>query len=212
MNFQDFSKLIPKLKSMPLPGVESHFKMASLARKRFTEKHNFENLSPKKAAVLLLLYPKNEQTHLILIQRNTYQGVHSAQIAFPGGKKELEDKNYENTALRETHEEIGIKSEDIEIIMPMTSLYIPPSNFDVFPFLGMSNKELNFILNPKEVVSIIEFPLNTLLNDEIVIETEVKTSYSETILCPAFKIDQHLVWGATAMMLNELKEILKKST
>jgi 8-oxo-dGTP pyrophosphatase MutT (NUDIX family) len=157
-----------------------------------------------------LLYPKKGQTHLVLIQRNSYEGVHSAQIAFPGGKYETPDVTFEKTALRETQEEIGIHPNNIEIIMPFTHLYIPPSNFMVYPFLGICKEEIVFVPDNNEVVNVIELPLNDFLNDDLVVKTIMTTSYAEKIEIPAFKINEHIVWGATAMMLSELKEVLKK--
>ncbi|MDD5150223.1 MAG: CoA pyrophosphatase [Flavobacterium sp.] len=209
MDFQDFLEYVPKLVGVTLPASEAHYKMAPLERIRNYDSKEIESKNPKTAAVMMLFYPKNGKTHLVLIVRNSYEGVHSAQIAFPGGKYETIDQNFENTALRETHEEIGIPPESIEIIMPFTHLYIPPSNFMVYPFLGICRDELIFTPDLDEVAKIIELPLSDFLSDEIIISTTMTTSYAENILIPAFKIEEHIVWGATAMMLSELKEVLK---
>ncbi|MBP6759852.1 MAG: CoA pyrophosphatase, partial [Flavobacterium sp.] len=149
-------------------------------------------------------------THLVFIVRNSYQGVHSAQIAFPGGKYEPRDQIFENTALRETHEEIGIAPDSIKIMKAFTRLYIPPSNFMVHPFLGISKEELVFVPDSSEVADIIELPLSVFMADDILVSVKLTTSYAENIMVPAFKIEEHIVWGATAMMLSELKEVLKK--
>lgn len=210
MNFQDFLKYVPKLVDVNLPAREAHFKMAPLERIESLKNLNFDNINPKKAAVMMLFYPKKGRTHLVLIVRNSYKGVHSSQIAFPGGKYETLDVTFEKTALRETHEEIGIHPESIEIIMPFTNLYIQPSNFMVYPFLGICKEEIVFVPDGNEVVNIIELPLNDFLNDDLIITTTMSTSYAENIKIPAFKINEHIVWGATAMMLSELKEVLKK--
>jgi 8-oxo-dGTP pyrophosphatase MutT (NUDIX family) len=158
---------------------------------------------------MMLLYPKNDKTHLVLIVRNAYNGVHSSQIAFPGGKYEISDADYRETALRETHEEVGISSEKIEIIKQFTPVYIPPSNFSVHPFLGISSQELLFYPDIREVADIIELPLSVFLNDEIIIEATLSTSYANNISVPAYNIQNHVVWGATAMILSELREVLK---
>jgi len=171
---------------------------------------DLKSLNPKTAAVMMLLYPKNQRTHLVLIVRNSYKGVHSAQIAFPGGKYEDNDENFQNTALRETYEEIGIHPNQIEIIMPFTNLYIQASNFMVYPFLGICKEEIVFVPDGNEVVNIIELPLHVFLNDNSIVTTNMSTSYAKNIEIPAFKINEHIVWGATAMMLSELKEVLKK--
>ncbi|TDE01653.1 NUDIX hydrolase [Flavobacterium sandaracinum] len=210
MDFQEFLQFVPKVLDVRLPAFDAHIKMAPLERSQSLKQIDFSNKNPRVAAVMMLFYPKNETTHLVLIVRNSYKGVHSAQIAFPGGKYEIDDKDFEYTALRETHEEVGIHPDKIQILKPFTQLYIPPSNFMVYPFLGISKEELVFVPQPSEVADIIELPLSIFLSDSIVVETKVLTSYSDESSVPAFKIENHIVWGATAMMLSELKEVLKK--
>lgn len=211
MDFQYFLEYVPKIAEVDLPASEAHFKMAPLERIDFLKNLDMENENPRIAAVMMLLYPKNEKTHLVLILRNSYKGVHSSQIAFPGGKQESKDISFEATALRETYEEIGVPPDKMEVLMPFTQLFIPPSNFIVYPFLGICREEIIFIPNTNEVANIIELPLSDFLSDEIVISTEMATSFGERVTMPAFKIEEHIVWGATAMMLSELKEVLKKA-
>ncbi|HAH54577.1 MAG TPA: coenzyme A pyrophosphatase [Flavobacterium sp.] len=210
MDFQNFLEYVPKLVNVPLPAKEAHFKMVPFERIENLKNQDLKSLNPKTAAVMMLLYPKNQRTHLVLIVRNSYKGVHSAQIAFPGGKYEDNDENFQNTALRETYEEIGIHPNQIEIIMPFTNLYIQASNFMVYPFLGICKEEIVFVPDGNEVVNIIELPLHVFLNDNSIVTTNMSTSYAKNIEIPAFKINEHIVWGATAMMLSELKEVLKK--
>lgn len=210
MDFQEFLQYVPKIIEASLPAFDAHVKMAPLDRVESLKNIDIEGKNPRVAAVMMLFYPKNDATHLVLIVRNSYKGVHSAQIAFPGGKYELEDQNFAETALRETHEELGIHPDKIEILKPFTELYIPPSNFMVYPFLGISKEELMFTPQLSEVADIIELPLSLFLDDALVVNTNLSTSYADNISIPAFKIEEHIVWGATAMMLSELKEILKE--
>lgn len=210
MNFVDFLTRIPKIELEILPAEAAHMKMMPPERADIMKKLDMTTVNPKKAAVMMLFYPKNEKTNLVLIIRNQYPGVHSSQIAFPGGKVETFDESFLHTALRETEEEIGISSNQIQVIRPFSEVYIPPSNFMVFPFLGISSEELVFNPDPNEVAGIIEFPLEKFMDDSTVVIQKMPTSYSLSIDVPSFKIAEHYVWGATAMMLSELKETLKK--
>jgi 8-oxo-dGTP pyrophosphatase MutT (NUDIX family) len=209
MDFQHFLEYVPLFAQAKLPAMEAHLKMAPFERMESLKNAFSENKDPRMAAVMMLFYPKNGITHLVLIVRNSYEGVHSGQIAFPGGKYETEDENFAVTALRETHEEVGIHPDKMEIIKLFTPTYIPPSNFMVHPFFGICKDEICFIPQPSEVSSIIELPLSVFLSDKIIIEANLTTSYAKNINVPAFEIDGYIVWGATAMMLSELKEVLK---
>ncbi|MEP6804637.1 MAG: CoA pyrophosphatase [Flavobacterium sp.] len=209
MDFQDFLQYVPNLIPVELPAVASHIKMAPKERIQALKNPDLKIENPRIAAVMMLFYPKEGKTHLVLIVRNAYKGVHSSQIAFPGGKYEITDADYQQTALRETHEEVGVAPENIEVIKQFTAMYIPPSNFLVHPFLGISKHELLFYPDAREVAAIIELPLSVFLDDEIIIESKLSTSYGDNIIVPAFNIQNHIVWGATAMILSELRDVLK---
>jgi 8-oxo-dGTP pyrophosphatase MutT (NUDIX family) len=209
MLFQDFIKYIPKIEKEKLMATDAHAKMAPLERISFLKEESYGNKNPRKAAVLMLFYPKNGVTHLALIVRNSYPGVHSSQIGFPGGKVEQEDENLAATALRETHEEIGVSADKVEIIKPFSTIYIPPSNFLVYPFMGTSEFELNFIPDLEEVKRVLEFPLSLFLDDNSITNVKMTTSYANDLEVPAFMVGKYVVWGATAMMMSELKEVIK---
>ena len=98
---------------------------------------------------------------------------------------------------------------EIDVVMPFSQIYIPPSNFLVSPFLGLALQEPAFIPNPPEVQHIIPLPLDVLLDDSPIISAPMQTSYAQSIMVPAFKVEDHIVWGATAMILSELKETIK---
>ncbi len=212
MDFQDFLKLLPKIITAKLPGKEAHLKMAHKGRILELENTKQKEQNPRYAAVLMLLYPKANQTHLCLIVRNLYVGVHSGQIAFPGGKYEPTDADFAYTALRETHEEVGVSPDLVSIQKAFTPIYIPPSNFMVYPFLGTSNQEITFTPDPTEVDRIIELPLSVFMDDKILVQVRKTTSYASDFEVPAFAIQDQTVWGATAMIMNELKEIINLVT
>jgi 8-oxo-dGTP pyrophosphatase MutT (NUDIX family) len=206
--FKEFKAAISKLKTVKLGGVESHFKLAPALRLQYdTEKIQANN--PRKAAVLALFYPniKNE-TCFLLTQRASYRGTHSAQISFPGGKIEKSDANLEETALRETFEEVGIIPSSVNIIREITDVYIPPSNFLATPFLGYVEELPNFVKN-HEVASTIEVLVRDLLNERNISSVNMNTSYMTNTKVPCFRLNETVVWGATAMMLSEIKELLK---
>lgn len=209
MDFSEFLKHIPQIETAFLPGEQAHAKMAPPERREIMKTLDLKAKNPKEAAVMMLFYPRNEQANLILIIRNAYPGVHSSQIAFPGGKIEKSDASFAETALRETEEEVGIAPDQITVVRAFSQVYIPPSNFLVHPFLGYSCEELIFKPDPNEVAGIIEMPLDHFLDDNNVETEQMSTSYSESIGVPVFTSNEHRVWGATAMMMSELKDVLK---
>ncbi|MEM8929109.1 MAG: CoA pyrophosphatase [Bacteroidota bacterium] len=193
-----------------MPGEVAHYKMEPEVRRQFREKGNLVKDKAKRAAVMAIFYPKLEETYLLLMLRKEYPGVHSKQIGFPGGKVEKGDKDLLETAKRETHEEVGIMPETIEMVKPLTEVYIPPSNFLVQPFLGLYPETPDFILDPKEVEALLEVHLEDFLDETNLLEQRLTTSYAHDILVPAFKLNGYTVWGATAMMLSEVKDLLKQ--
>ena len=208
MNFSEFLNKTEQLKSVTLGGLDAQFKLAPKLRLKY-DRQKIEANNPKKAAVLALFYPneRNEATFL-LTERASYKGTHSAQISFPGGKIEKSDKSLEETALRETFEEVGIQKETITIIREITDVYIPPSNFLATPFIGYSKHKPSFSIN-KEVQTTIEVRVSDLLDDKNLDRIVINTSYMDNISVPCFKLNNHIVWGATGMILSEIKEMLK---
>ena len=215
MRFKAFEKTISEINKLRLPGIETQLKMAPPFREQLLERYKEERKSAKPAAVLALFYPCVEgDTQMVLIVRKSYKGVHSAQVGFPGGKPEPEDVSKEATALRETWEEIGISSDKITVLRELTSIYIPPSNFLVSPFLGIAKVPLTFTLQASEVDAVLEVSLTEFLDDNSEVNSEVLASEGVTYEVPAFQLNDRIVWGATAMMLIEIKtlfnQILKK--
>ncbi|TYA84271.1 NUDIX hydrolase [Seonamhaeicola marinus] len=214
MNYDDFLKSISKIENIPLPAEASQFKMVPPFRRELIKKQQDAMKNAKEAGVLALFYPDiHNQTKFVLILRKTYKGVHSAQVGFPGGKlEESDNSSLKNAAIRETFEEVGVPTQSIEVIKDLTQVYIPPSNFKVQPYIAITRETPTFVKEEKEVEHIIEVDLPHLLDDEIVITKTVKTSYGVEVEVPAFKLNGYVVWGATAMMLSEIKDILKALT
>lgn len=169
-----------------------------------------DNPNPRLGAVMMLVFNKDGKAHFSLIKRPVYDGVHSGQIAFPGGSKDDEDKSMEETALRELYEEVGIKANEVEIIGQIEKVYIPPSKFLVTPFVGVLDGSPSFAKDDFEVEEIIEVPMSLLFDESIVKQGHVNVGKDNFKLkVPYFDIFGHMVWGATAIMLSDFKAIMK---
>lgn len=192
-----------------LSGNEAHSLLAPSQRVKQIESFFKNEISPKKAAVLIHLYPdQNDLIHFVLIQRNSYIGVHSGQICFPGGKYEAEDVNLWDTALRESSEEVGLNGLEIYKLRSLTDVFIPPSNFMVSPFVSYSFEKPNFIPETKEVELILEIPLTNLIDHEQVLYKKLTSEYIDELEVPCYIFNEKVVWGATAMILSELRILL----
>ena len=206
MNFT--SLLLSKIEEIPTLGLKAQLKMAP--PQRFGTMKTLlaipENV--RYAAVMMLLYPIEGELHFCLIQRTNYAGKHSGQISFPGGKKEEEDVDYWATALRETQEEVGVDSSKVTLLKQLSSTYIPPSNFYVYPYMAYVASRPNFIPEKGEVAQVIEVPLNDLLMESSMQEGSIIASYSDEVVVPMFVFDSCDVWGATAMILAEAREMI----
>ncbi|MDY2586738.1 NUDIX hydrolase [Winogradskyella aquimaris] len=211
MHFNTFSESVVKIKNLELFGEQSHAKMSPPYRLELAKRMKEKAKNAKTAGVMALFYPdKRAETHLVLILRKTYKGVHSNQVGFPGGKYEDTDENLMVTALRETEEEVGVPRDTVNVIKTISPLYIPPSNFMVHPYLGLIDDTPKFIKQDEEVEDILEVQLMDFLDERNVITTNVPTSFNVRVDVPAFKLNGHIVWGATAMMLGEIKDLLKQ--
>jgi 8-oxo-dGTP pyrophosphatase MutT (NUDIX family) len=206
MEFTIFiSTLKAALQTSALPGQNAQYKMASEYYRN--QKIDLSKISGhKKSAVCLLLYEKDHQPHFILIKRPDTHRFHAGQIALPGGSCN-ENETYEQTALRELFEETGIEIPAQNILGRLTPLYIPVSNFYIQPIIAHTTDELKFSLS-REVEQVIEFPLHRLLDETILDETEVITSGNIKLKTPYFKVQGFVLWGATAMLLSEMKQLL----
>lgn len=196
---------IKKRLAQPLPGKDAQFLLAPSYRPLLNE-----NGSRNKAGVILLLYLKNNEFHFPLIERPVYNGAHSGQISFPGGKMETGDKTLTETSLRECEEEIGIKAKDISVVGTLTDLFIPASMFEVTPLVGFYEKIPEFTPQKEEVVSVLEVPLNFILADNCIKYKKIIYDGSEQTI-PYFDIFGKMVWGATAMILSEFTFVWKES-
>lgn len=203
--FKNFISRLQEELAQNLPGENSQLKMAPITRLIELEREQAVK-APRKSAVLILFYPENSQTKLILIKRAIDQTVHSGQVSFPGGKAEEWDKSLKETALREAEEEIGIRSQDVSIIGELSKLYIPPSNFDVYPFVGFVTQFPKLTGN-HEVQHILYIDYEELRNPASKAEKMISHRSGKQLLVPSYFVNDQVIWGATAMIISELIEI-----
>lgn len=209
MDFGQFITILFKGLSKELPGEEAQRLMSPHGRPILKEL-NSTSVDPRLGATLMLLYPKGGTVKSVLIKRASYNGVHSAQVSFPGGKMEEQDENLRQTALRETSEEVGCAIENIQVLGQLTQVYIPPSNFLVSPFVAFCDEEPSLVPNPREVDRIIEFDLPLILDANSIRERKIRFSNSMKIRAPYFAIENEVVWGATAVVLAEFKALVER--
>lgn len=191
-----------------MPGAEAQNKMASRVRPLPPQVPG----DARESAVMALLFPKQDELNLLLIKRIEDGRPHSGQISFPGGRRDDADADLRDTALRETFEEVGIPPSNITVMSPLSSLYIPVSNSNVFPYLGYMLSQPRYVLSVQEVQYVLEVPLGQLFHPaRKTVKNITPLAFPDiTIKAPAYEWEgNHTIWGATAMMIAELEELLQ---
>jgi 8-oxo-dGTP pyrophosphatase MutT (NUDIX family) len=202
------SFLIERLR-LKLPGQLSHQKMIPEGRINIKRE-----VSPDEtirfAAVLIALFVEDQDIKTIFIKRNTYDGVHSGQIAFPGGRLEPTDPDLVFTALREAEEEVNITSTSVTVLGHLSRIYIPPSRFEVLPVIG-SLKEIPKLKPDKsEVEEVFTCNLKDLLNPAHLHVKPIRLGDGRIREVPCISLGTHIIWGATSMIISELIDIVSE--
>ncbi len=209
-DFHDFVRYLENADFSNLPGVQAQLQMAPSIR-HSDILHMGVGKNPVQSSVLLLFYPdKEQQVATVLIQRPEYDGAHSGQISFPGGRHESGDPDLAFTALREANEEIGVDPGLVNLKGRLTDLFIPPSNFIVTPFIGISESRPDFLPDPVEVAAILEFSLKDLLNPACREMKLISLRDGQRLETPCYNMGGHIIWGATAMIISEMAEVIKQ--
>ena len=206
MNLVDLvAKLEQRLK-LPLPGSTAHEPLravpAGIIKPKFEHK-----TPPKPGGVLILLYEEDGVIKFPLTKRPDYLGTHGGQISLPGGKAEP-NEDIITTALREAEEEIGIARRSVNVIGQLSEFFVIPSNFMVTPVIGYLEERPQFYPDPKEVVRVIEGTIDQLIRLDAVQTREILAAKIYPMMAPHFEIEGEVVWGATAMILNELRVLI----
>ena len=208
MNFESLvSNLKIRLKA-ELPGSVSHELLRAKPIGQLLPKFEHK-LPPKLGSVLILLYEEDGVIKFPLIKRQAYTGAHSAQVSLPGGKVEPDEDVFQ-AALHEAEEEIGVNRNDIRVIGRLSDFNVLPSNFLVTPVVASIDYVPQFIPDAHEVAKVIQADLSELVNDDAIKESEILAAGLYRMIAPHFFIEEEIVWGATAMMLNELRSIIKE--
>ncbi|MFZ4725578.1 MAG: NUDIX hydrolase [Paludibacter sp.] len=207
----ELNKEYIKLKlSTPLPGLDSHLKMAPKNRIASYLNEQIMVDNARKSAVLILFYHDEDELKMIVIRRSVYVGIHSGQIAFPGGRYEDEDGDVRVTALREIEEEIGIPEEKIEIISRLSDIYVPPSNFLISVFVGYLAEKPKYKIDEREVDEVIEIPFSDFFLPNVIKQKDFFVNSIKAVSnAPYFDVTNAEIWGASAMVISELLDLLQ---
>ncbi|QZE14495.1 CoA pyrophosphatase [Halosquirtibacter laminarini] len=185
-----------------LPGKDAQLKMLPYVREL---KPLGSHIETKESAVLILLWI-DHSCKICIIKRNSKMRNHAGQYALPGGKFDpLEDTTLEETALRETFEEVGVSLSRKQMIGSLSRIYIPVSAFYITPYIAfIGHQHPSFNANPDEVEEVVEIPLETLFNSKGSMEVDIK---GKKVTVPCYNYNETKIWGATAMILSELEAI-----
>lgn len=206
----NWKKILDEALNSPLPGEDVHMEMAPMSRMKSSEALK-QARSYRESAVALHLWEKGAELFVLLTQRNVYPGTHSGQISFPGGKHESYDVDFEATARRESWEEIAMPLDAGELLGQLTDVYIPVSQFLIHPFVFYHQlADWKLQANPREVADWFWYPMKELLDDNTRLYKDIEVGPNFTLKnTPYFSYKDHVIWGATSFMLNELRHAVK---
>ena len=190
----------------PLPGPKAHMRMAP-ERPGMDNRHIVEGRDCRQAAVLIVLLPRDGKPHVLMTLRRGHLAQHAGQVSFPGGGRD-EGEHLLATALREAQEEVNLNPADIEVLGPLSPLFIPPSNYCVYPFLAYAESEPLLTPHDFEVERILHVPLETIAQESTA-RRDYRVIRGQKVLVPFYHIESLEIWGATAMMLSELLSLLE---
>lgn len=190
-----------------LPGIDAHLLLAPEARFEDIKSGRMPE-NPIESAVLILLYVVENKLFTAVILRNEYDGAHSGQISLPGGKREKTDTDFMHTAVREANEEIGVNPAEIQILGQLSRFYVRPSNFIVYPIVAFQSERPSFIPDPSEVQRVIEIDIFSDIDYSKIIRKVLNFKNNIKVTAPGFEVGGEFMWGATAMILSELIQVL----
>lgn len=207
MIFSEFCEHVRARLELPLPGPQAHDVLRANpvgdVRPLFDHTH-----PPRPGGVIILLYEDEGIVRFPLIKRPDYPGAHGGQVSLPGGKAEY-GEDCVQTALRECEEEIGVNPALINVIGKLSDFYVIPSNYLVTPVIAFVDSQPVFRPDPFEVSRIIEARLEDITAEGAIRQKEILAAGKYRMMAPHFEIQNEIVWGATAMILNEFRVMLR---
>jgi 8-oxo-dGTP pyrophosphatase MutT (NUDIX family) len=208
LSFQDLCNRLNERLKLPLPGGDAHepFRAVPVGDVKPLFEHK---LPPRPGGVLILLYENNGHIQFPLTKRAEYAGAHSGQVSLPGGKAEP-GEDAVSTALRECEEEIGVGAKHIKVLGQLSNFYVIPSNFIVTPVIACIDHKPLFKPDPYEVVRILTGTIEEIAHEGAMKQKEILAAGKYKMNAPHFEIEGEVVWGATAMMLNEFRMIIRE--
>jgi 8-oxo-dGTP pyrophosphatase MutT (NUDIX family) len=208
LSLQQLSERLQERLLLPLPGGDAHepFRAHPIGDVRPLFDHA---IAPKPGGVIILLFEDEGILKFPLIKRAEYAGTHSGQVSLPGGKAEPGENSIQ-TALRECEEEIGVDRNSLTVLGHLSDFFVMPSNFMVTPVIATAGQRPVFKPDPYEVARILEGDISSIIRDDAMKQKEILVAGKYKMMAPHFEIDGEVVWGATAMMLNELRLILRE--
>ena len=173
------------------------------------ERRVIEHLPFAHAAVLVPLFRKGKNCHLLFTKRTDRVKYHKGEISFPGGTFDEEDIELQRTALREASEEIGLKEGDVQILGVLDDI-VTITEFIVTPFVGLFPYPYPFKVSPIEIAELIEVPLPSLLDKKCFGEREILQGEKRRIVY-TYQYGNHAIWGATALILKQFLDLISSS-
>ncbi|MEJ7646739.1 MAG: CoA pyrophosphatase [Chryseolinea sp.] len=207
MTLVEIESLIALRLTQPLPASLAHDRMRATSLGALRPKYD-NSLPPRPGAVLILLYEDHGVIKFPLIRRPEYLGVHSGQVSLPGGRTESDEGPVE-TALRETEEEIGIRRDSPKVLGVLSNFLVIPSNYIITPVVATLSGSPTFVPDAREVAGVLAASIDELVHDESIRESEILVSGQYRLMAPHFNVENSTVWGATAMVLNEFRSVLR---
>ena len=168
--------------------------------------YKYADVPYRRAAVLIPLFFKEGQAHILFTKRTDKVEHHKGQISFPGGAKDPQDEDLLATALRETHEEMGINPEHIKIL-GRTDTFLTNTNYLVTPYVGYFSYPYDYLINEDEISEVIEVPLLHLLDPEVFEQKMIERGgYKWDVHFYAFGSES--IWGVTGFLVSNFLSIV----